>query len=145
MTTTRSVLDHIIELDLSQCEVTVCLASASKDEILPRFERLLLSGELTDTFRSVAAFTLAHYKKGATEYDMFIAKLPSAMDAAILLPDWSKSLTGAKLVPSFGGYFGQDAGRPVFVFAKGIWIAGVAGLPEKEADTQARSLAGRLN
>src|SRR2546426_1086808 len=70
--------------------------------------------------------TLAHYKKGATEYDMFIAKLPSAMDAAILLPDWSKSLTGAKLVPSFGGYFGQDAGRPVFVFAKGIWIAGVA-------------------
>ena len=89
--------------------------------------------------------TLARYKKGATEYEMFVTKLPSAMDAAILLPDWSKALTGAKLVPSFGGYFGQDAGRPVFVFAKTVWIAGVVGLSEKEADTQARTLAGRLN
>jgi len=74
MTTTRSVLDHIIELDLSQCEVTVCLASASKDEILPRFERLLLSGELTDTFRSVAAFTLAHYKKEHNSGNLVLRK-----------------------------------------------------------------------
>ena len=89
--------------------------------------------------------TLAHYKKGSTEYDMFIAKAPTATDAAILLPDWNKALSGAKLVPSFGGYFGQDNGRPVFVFSKNAWIAGVAGLPEKEADTQARILAGRLD
>jgi hypothetical protein len=89
--------------------------------------------------------TLARYKMGATEFEMFVAKLPTAMDAAILLPDWSKALTGAKLVPSFGGYFGKDGGRPVFVFAKNAWIAGVVGLPEKEADSQARTLAGRLN
>ncbi len=63
MTTTRSILDRIFELDLSECEVTICLGSASKDEVLPRFERLLLSAELTETFRSVAAYTLAHYKK----------------------------------------------------------------------------------
>ena len=88
---------------------------------------------------------LGHYKKGATEYEMFIARLPTALDAAILLPDWSKALTGAKLVPSFGGYFGQDNGRPVFVFTKNAWIAGVVGLPEKQADTEARTLAGRLN
>src|SRR5712671_3980638 len=81
--------------------------------------------------------TLAHYKSGAKEYEMFVARLPTALDAAILLPDWSKALTSAKLVPSFGGYFGQDAGRPVFVFAKSAWIAGIAGLPEKEADTEA--------
>src|SRR5437016_1899476 len=67
--------------------------------------------------------TLAHYKKGATGYDMFIAKAPSALKAAILLPDWNKALAGSKLVPSFGGYFGQDNGRPVFVFAKDVWIA----------------------
>jgi len=78
------------------------------------------------------------------DYEMFIAQLPSATDAAILLPDWSRSLTGAKLVPAFGGYFGLDAGRPVFVFAKGAWIAGIAGLPEKEADAQARILAGQI-
>ena len=89
--------------------------------------------------------TLASYRKGKTEYEMFVAKLPSALDAAILLPDWSKALAGSKLVPTFGGYFGQDAGRPIFVFAKGPWIAGIVGLPEKEADLSARTLAGQLN
>jgi hypothetical protein len=89
--------------------------------------------------------TLARYKKGKKEYEMFVAKLPTATDAAILLPDWRKALTDSKLVPSFGGYFGQDAGRPVFVFAKGAWIAGIAGLPEKEADMEARTLAAHLD
>ena len=89
--------------------------------------------------------TLARYKKGQTEYEMFVARLPSALEAAIILPDWSKALAGAKLIPTFGGYFGQDAGRPVFVFAKGPWIAGVVGLNEKDADLAARTLAGRLD
>ncbi len=89
--------------------------------------------------------TLADYKKGKREYQMFVAKMPSATDAAILLLDWKKALSDSKLLPSFGGYFGLDAGRPVFVFSKGAWIAGVAGLPEKEADLEARTLAAHLN
>jgi hypothetical protein len=89
--------------------------------------------------------TLARYKKGKKEYEMFVTKLPTATDAAILLPDWRKALTDSKLVPSFGGYFGLDAGRPVFVFSKGAWIAGIVGLSEKEADAEARILAARLN
>jgi hypothetical protein len=88
--------------------------------------------------------TLARYKKGKTEYEMFLAELPTAEDAALLLLDWKKLLTDGELVPSFGGYFGRDAGRPVFVFPKGKWIAGVAGLPQKEADLQARTLAGQI-
>lgn len=89
--------------------------------------------------------TLGHYKRGKLEYDMFVARLPSALDAAILLPDWNTALAGSKLIPSFGGYFGQDNGRPVFVFSKGAWIAGIAGLSEKEADSQARILASLLD
>ena len=89
--------------------------------------------------------TLAHYKRGKTEYSMFVARMPSAQDAAFLLLDWNKALAGSKLIPSFGGYFGQDEGRPVFVFAKGVWIAGVAGLPEKDADIAARTLAAHLD
>jgi hypothetical protein len=89
--------------------------------------------------------TLAHYKRGKIEYSMFIAQLPTPQDAAFLLLDWNKALAGAKLIPSFGGYFGQDAARPVFVFAKGAWIAGVAGLPEKDADLAARTLAAHLD
>jgi len=89
--------------------------------------------------------TLAHYQRGKTEYSMFVARMPNAQDAAFLLLDWNKAMTGAKIIPSFGGYFGLDAGRPVFVFAKGAWIAGVAGLPEKDADLAARDLAAHLD
>jgi hypothetical protein len=89
--------------------------------------------------------TLAHYQHGKIEYSMFIARLSTPQDAAFLLLDWNKALAGATLVPSFGGYFGQDAGKPLFVFAKGAWIAGVAGLPEKDADLAARTLAAHLD
>lgn len=89
--------------------------------------------------------TLAHYKKGKVEYEMFVAQLPSPTDAAILLLDWKKALADAKPVPSFGGFYGLDAGHPVFVFSKGAWIAGVAGLAQKQADAQARLLAAELN
>jgi hypothetical protein len=89
--------------------------------------------------------TQAHYKRGRTEYDMFIGKTASANDAALILPDWRRLLTEPKLIPSFGGYFGRDGGRPVFVFTKGAWIAGVAGLNQREADTVARKLAAGLD
>jgi hypothetical protein len=89
--------------------------------------------------------TLAQYKKGRTEYEMFLAKAVTASDASLILPDWEHALTDAKFLPSFGGYFGRDAGRPVFVFTKGAWIAGIAGLPEKAADVEARKLAGKLD
>ena len=88
--------------------------------------------------------TLARYKKGKTEYEMFLAEYPTADDAAIASLDWKKALDDSRLVPSFGGCFGKDAGRPVFVFPKNQWIAGVAGLPEKEADAVARVLAGQI-
>jgi len=89
--------------------------------------------------------TVAHYKRGAVEYDMFVASLPTPLAAALLLPDWKNALAGAHVVPTFGGYFGSDAGRPVFVFAKGTWLAGVAGLPQQQADLAARTLAARLD
>jgi hypothetical protein len=89
--------------------------------------------------------TLATYKKGKVEYQMFAARLATPLDAAIILPDWKNALKDAKVQAAFGGYSGDDAGRPVFVFAKGDWIAGVAGLPEKQADQQARVLASYLN
>ena len=89
--------------------------------------------------------TVATYKKGAREYRVFVTKLKDPTTAAILLLDWKKALQGAKLVPSFGGYFGMDGGQPVFVFTKGVWVAGTVGLAEKEADAEARVVAARLN
>jgi hypothetical protein len=88
--------------------------------------------------------TLARYKRGKTAYQMFVARAPSATDAAIKLSDWRKALASPEFIASFGGYFGQDAGVPVFVFAKGEWIAGVVGLSRSEADAASRLLASRL-
>lgn len=89
--------------------------------------------------------TRGHYRKGKLEYDVFLARMADANAAAFALPDWRKAMTDAKLIPSFGGYFGIDGAQPVFVFAKGSWIAGVAGLPQKDADAVAREVAARLN
>jgi len=89
--------------------------------------------------------TLGHYRSGKQEYDMFVRKVASPLDAAVLLTDWQKELKDAKLIPAFGAYMGDDGGRPVFVFTKGAWIAGIAGLNEKQADPPARSLASLLN
>jgi hypothetical protein len=108
----------------------------------------LVSSEVVTTGLMGHAFmpggTLGHFKKGRTQYDMFVAKLDSPTAAAILLLNYSKALTDAKLVPSFGGYFGKDGDRPVFVFTKDVWITGIAGLPQKQADAEARVLADRL-
>jgi hypothetical protein len=89
--------------------------------------------------------TVAEYQKGSAKYQMFVAKLPSASEAAFLLLDWKKAMPDAKLVPSFGGYFGHDSGTPVFVFPKGEWLAGIRGLNEKDSNLQARYLAAQLN
>ena len=89
--------------------------------------------------------TLAHYKHGKKEYSMFVAKAATAQDAAFVLLDWNKAMPGAKIEPAFGGYFGQDGATPVFVFAKGVWVAGVWGLAEKDADLAARGLAAHLD
>lgn len=112
------------------------LANRTKAEVIPR-------ALLGKTF--MPGGTLATYKKGAKEYRVFVTKLKDPTTAAILLLDWKKALQGAKLVPSFGGYFGADGGQPVFVFTKGPWMAGTVGLTEKEADAEARVLATRLN
>ncbi len=88
--------------------------------------------------------TLARYRKKKHEYQMFVARAGSANDAAIAIGDWRRALASPEFVASFGGYFGQDAGVPVFVFAKGEWIAGVVGLSRADADAASRSLASRL-
>jgi hypothetical protein len=85
----------------------------------------------------------AQYKKGKREFEMFYVKT-SAVGAALALLEYKKALKDPKLIAHFGGYFGKDGDVPAFVFAKVEWIAGVRGLPEKEADLEARELAARL-
>ena len=89
--------------------------------------------------------TIARYKKGKVEYEMFVARITGGRNASVLLLDWETALSGAQFIASFGGYFGEDAGKPTFVFSKGNWIAGIVGLPKNDADLAARDLAARIN
>jgi hypothetical protein len=74
MTTAKTIFENILALDLSECEVTVCLASALKDETMPRIERLLLSTELTETFRSIASYAQTHYKRDYSNGDLLLRR-----------------------------------------------------------------------
>lgn len=88
---------------------------------------------------------IARYRKGKQEYEMFLIRASVPEAAALMLIDYKKRLENPKIIAHFGGYYGKDGDRMVFIFAKGPWFAGVAGLPEKEADLAARELAARLN
>ena len=88
--------------------------------------------------------SLGEYDLGGKDYEMFVAELATAQDAAFLLPDVKKTLTDPEYLPQMGGYFGTFSGKPFYVFAKGQYVAGVYGLPQKPADELARELAVRL-
>ena len=89
--------------------------------------------------------TVGHYKKGTQEWDLILVKANSSATAAGWLLDYKKELDGSKVVPSFGGFYGTDKGRPAFVFTKGAWFAAVMGLTEADADAVARPFALRIN
>ncbi|HLK48371.1 MAG TPA: hypothetical protein VKT49_09565 [Bryobacteraceae bacterium] len=88
--------------------------------------------------------TIAHYQKGSTAYDLFVAQFPTATDAAIALANLEGAIKGARLVRGLGGYFGSDAGRTIFVFPMDRWIGGVIGLPPPESEQAARVLIARF-
>lgn len=89
---------------------------------------------------------VATYKtKKGTEYRLFLAKAKGNDKAAILLLDLKSTLSAPKFIPSFGGYYGMDDGKPTFIFQKGPYLAGIVGLKEADADKIAREFAARIN
>ncbi|HYM13557.1 MAG TPA: hypothetical protein VEU62_22645 [Bryobacterales bacterium] len=87
---------------------------------------------------------VAEYKRRGMTYQQFLIHSKSAEAAALLLFDFKSHLGGAQFLPHMGGYFGMDGATPVYLFQKGPYLAGLAGLPEKEADPLARQFAARL-
>jgi len=88
---------------------------------------------------------LAEYETKGKRYQLFVIRTASADEALGLLLSLRKDLSEPKFMAHMGGYFGLDSGRPVYAFQKGAYLAGVVGLPEPEADVQARDFAARLN
>ena len=88
--------------------------------------------------------TVGDYVSGGKTYQIFIVDAETNQQAAFLLLDAKGVLQNPEYLSSFGGYFGQESGRPVFVFAKERYLTGIVGLPQAEADPIARTLASRL-
>lgn len=88
---------------------------------------------------------IARYKKGAKEFELFLIRCRDEAAPASMVFAYKKTLTNPKFIAHFGGYAGQDDGVEVFMFSKGVWMAGIRGLPQAEADQLARDFASRLD
>jgi len=88
--------------------------------------------------------TVGDYEEAGRKYQIFITDAGDNQDAAFLLLDVKGILRDPEYLASFGGYFGSDESRPVFVFSKSQYVAGIVGLPKDAADPIARILASRL-
>jgi hypothetical protein len=87
---------------------------------------------------------LADYQTASGKYQMFLVKMPDSQKAAFVLLDWQSAMPKAKYLAHMGGYFGMDQGKPVYVFSKGPYLAGLVGLSEEKADPEARRFAAKL-
>lgn len=88
---------------------------------------------------------IAVYKKGGKTWKQFVIKNENAGQTAVLLGKFKDTLKDPKFIAHMGGYFGMDGDQQVFVFPKGLWLAGTVGLPETEADLAGRNMAVRLD
>lgn len=88
--------------------------------------------------------TLGEYESKGKKYQVFIIDAGTDQQAAFMLLDAKANLNNPDYLSSFGGYFGSDGTRPVFVFARLRYLTGIVGLPKDEADPVARALGQRL-
>ena len=89
--------------------------------------------------------SLGEYEAKGRKYQLFIVEAPSTQQAAFLLLDVKGTLADADYIAYMGGYFGTDQGKPMYVFAKQQYLAGVVGLSKDAADPIARQLAAQLH
>lgn len=88
---------------------------------------------------------VADYTRKGKTYQLFLVRSTSNESAALLMFDFKGHLKDAKYLAHMGGYFGIDGSTPVYMFQKGVFLAGFVGLPEKEADVLARQFAAWLD
>jgi hypothetical protein len=88
---------------------------------------------------------IATYKKAGKTWKQFVIKTGDVGQTAVLLGKFKDTLKDPKFIAHMGGYFGMDGDQQMFVFPKGLWLAGTVGLPEKEADLAGRNMAVRLD
>lgn len=87
---------------------------------------------------------LATYNKGGKQFEQFLLKAPNVALSAVYLTEIKTAMTNPKFVASFGGYFGEWKGKPIFVFTKNEYVTGFLGLSREDADAEGRLAAARI-
>lgn len=95
-------------------------------------------------YNFLASGNLATYQTDSARYLLFLIRCKDASQAGVYLTDIKNELKDPKFVASYGAYFSQMPSGPIFVFAKGIYLAGIVGLPEDEAVQTGKEFAARL-
>lgn len=88
---------------------------------------------------------LVEYRKQGVRFQQFLIRASTPGKAMFLMMDLKNDLVNTKFVPHLGGYFGLDGSNPVLVMQRGRSLAGVVGLPERDADNILREFAQRLD
>src|SRR5579862_2137853 len=144
----------LIALLLAGCGSTPEQKAATPPAPPVKDNRLLLPGEHQTAARivpdhllgktSLPGGTIGDYEDAGKKYQLFVIDTKTPQDAAFLLLDFKAILANPAYIAYMGGYSGMDGETPVYVFAKGIYVAGVVGLSKDAADPIARQFAARL-
>lgn len=113
---------------------------------MPSYGRIS-SSLVADPLLGVAQFpggTVAEYKKGGKSFQQILFKAPNLPMTAAYLGYGKDAMTQPKFVASFGGYYGEIHGKPVFLFVKNEYVAGLVGLSLQDADAEGRIAAASI-
>lgn len=95
-------------------------------------------------FPFLAGGNVATYTTTKLTYKLFSIRCNSPEQAASYLFAIKEQMKDARFVASYGGYFSAMPEGPLFVYAKGAYVAGSFGLDEAEAIELNKEFAARL-
>lgn len=88
---------------------------------------------------------LAEYELGKAKYKLFLIRCRTAAQAGSYIFEIKNQMQEPKFVASYGGYFAANTSAgPLLVFAKGSYLAGIAGLSEDAAIQTGKEFAARI-
>jgi hypothetical protein len=94
--------------------------------------------------RFLPAGTVAAYNDAKGPYREFVVHLQQGGNASFLLQDYKNALKDPEYLSNESACFGTDNGTPIYVFARGPYLAGIVGLPKDRAEVAAKELGGKL-
>lgn len=88
---------------------------------------------------------IAEYDTGKLKYKLLLIRCKNATQAGSYIFDIKNQMGNPTFVASYGGYYAASTpSGPLFVFAKGSYIGGIAGLSEADAVQTGKEFAARI-